>query len=156
MPQQTSDLLKLFGMYSVYKKTEYTPAEVKHVVVTGHICMESINNLCKEIFHKDHGDQSTNTVIVQNHDPKADIVMFMQGYEKLMTYLAGDPLSCEAMIRRAKAHKAQSCILLTNKNSSNSSEEDYRNILIALAVKKFVYDEKKDGPELSDNIPLCM
>jgi len=57
-----------------------------------------------------------------------------------MTYLAGDPLAMEDMIRRAKAHKAQACILLTNKNSTNSSEEDYRNILIALAVKKFVYD----------------
>ena len=68
------------------------------------------------------------------------MVIFMQNYDKLMTYLAGDPLTMEDMIRRAKAHKAQACILLTNKNSSNSSEEDYRNILIALAVKKFVYD----------------
>lgn len=60
-----------------------------------------------------------------------------------MTYLAGDPLSSEDLAR-AKTNKASACILLTNKNSSNSSEEDYRNILIALAIKKFVYDKKKE------------
>jgi hypothetical protein len=60
-----------------------------------------------------------------------------------MTYLAGDPLQSEDLMR-AKTHKANTCILLTNKNSANSSEEDYRNILIALAIKKFVYDNKKE------------
>ena len=37
VPQQTSDLLKLFSMWSVYRKIEYNSAELKHVVVTGHI-----------------------------------------------------------------------------------------------------------------------
>ena len=79
----------------------------------------------------------------------------MQEFEKNMTFLNGDTLNGDDMIKRAKAHKADACILLTNKNSSNSSEEDYRNILIALAVKKFVYDER-DSNEDSANIPLCM
>lgn len=81
--------------------------------------------------------------------------MFMQKYDKNMTFLNGDTLSHHDMITRAKAHKADACILLTNKNSSNSSEEDFRNILIALAVKKFVYDQKDSNEELA-NIPLCM
>ena len=40
---------------------------------------------------------------------------------------------------------------MTDKNSINSSEEDYRNILIALSIKKFVYDQMKEG-----NVRLCM
>lgn len=56
-----------------------------------------------------------------------------------MYYLAGDPLDKDSM-KRALAHYAEACILLTDKNSINSSEEDYRNILIALSIKKFVYD----------------
>lgn len=71
-----------------------------------------------------------------------------------MFYLSADPLNQIDMIKRAKTHKAEACILLTNKNSPNSSEEDYRNILIALAVKKFVYDERKEGIE--KDIALCM
>lgn len=79
----------------------------------------------------------------------------MQKYDKNMVFLNGDFLQADDMIRRAKSHKADACILLTNKNSINSSEEDYRNILIALAVKKFVYDEK-DSIEHGPPIPLCM
>jgi len=107
------------------------------------------------MFHSDHGEISSNTVIIQNNDPNTELIMYMEAKEKNMTYLTGDPLNIGDMINRAKTHKAEACILLTNKNSSNSSEEDYRNILIALAVKKFVYDEKKDTTEIA-NIPLCM
>ena len=83
----------------------------------------------------------------------------MTRYPKLMSYLAGDPLSSEDVITRAQTHKANTCILLTNKNSQNSSDEDYRNILIALAIKKFVYDES--GAEIPDedkinSIKICM
>jgi hypothetical protein len=45
---------------------------------------------------------------------------------------------------------------MTDKNSQNSSEEDYKNILIALAVKKLVYDELKDTNSGNTNIKLCM
>ena len=45
---------------------------------------------------------------------------------------------------------------MTDKNSQNSSEEDYKNILIALAVKKLVYDELKDTNLSNTNIKLCM
>lgn len=73
-----------------------------------------------------------------------------------MKYLAGDPLSFKTL-QRAAAHKAKACILLTNKNSSNSSEEDYKNILIALAIKKEVYVANQDQKDESKvNIPLCL
>lgn len=142
-------------MWSIYKKMEYNSAELKHVVVTGFINLQAIQNFCKEIFHVDHGELSTNTVIIQKGDPKSELVLIMQKYDKNMTFLNGESLNQEDMIKRAKVHKADACILLTNKNSSNSSEEDYRNILIALAVKKFVYDER-DSMENDANIPLCI
>jgi hypothetical protein len=47
--------------------------------------------------------------------------------------------------------------LLTNKNSSNSQEEDYRNILIALAIKKYYYDSQKDPQDDNQaNVRICM
>lgn len=55
-----------------------------------------------------------------------------------MHYIAGDPLNSKTMERSA-ASKARACIMLTNKNSSNSAEEDFKNILIALSIKKEVY-----------------
>ena len=70
--------------------------------------------------------------------------------------MAGDPLHADDMITRAGLHKAAACIIMTDKNSQNSSEEDYKNILIALAVKKLVYDELKDTNQNNPNIKLCM
>ena len=100
---------------------------------------------------------STNSVLVQNHDPSPEVDIYIHGkYERGLCYLAGNPLD-EEVNKRAKTHKAEACILLTNKNSSNASEEDYRNILIALAIKKFVYDMNKEEDESSEaNIKLCI
>lgn len=74
----------------------------------------------------------------------------IQKYEIFITYLAGNPLY-ERDLKRADTQKADACILLTNKNSKTAEEEDHRNILTALAIKKFVYDQKDDG-----KIKLCM
>lgn len=38
---------------------------------------------------------------------------------------------------------AESCIVLTNKNSKNSVDEDYKNILTALQIKMYVYNRNK-------------
>jgi acetyl-CoA C-acetyltransferase/potassium large conductance calcium-activated channel subfamily M alpha protein 1 len=46
---------------------------------------------------------------------------------------------------------------LTNKNSKSAQEEDHRNILTALAIKKYVYDINKDTKDdAKHNIKLCM
>lgn len=65
--------------------------------------------------------------------------IFIQKYEIFINYLTGNPLD-ERDLKRGDTHKAETCILLTNKNSKSAEEEDHRNILTALAIKKFVYD----------------
>jgi len=46
---------------------------------------------------------------------------------------------------RASTHRAAACILLANKNSVNAIDDDYKNILNALSIKKNVYNLNKDG-----------
>jgi len=60
-------------------------------------------------------------------------------------------------LKRCDTHKSETCVLLTNKNSKSASEEDHRNILTALAIKKYVYDQNKDSKDDSKhNIKLCL
>lgn len=125
-----------------YKKS----SDIEHVVVTGYIGIQALKNFSDELFHEDHSNMSTNAVLLQNHDPVAEVEMFLEKKLKLITYLCGEPLSEEDMCR-AKVQHAKACIILTDKNSSNSKEEDYRNILIALSLKKFYYDSYKDPQE---------
>ena len=47
--------------------------------------------------------------------------------------------------------KAESCVLLTSKNSKNASEQDYRNILQALSIKRYVYYKIKGNQRDSKN-----
>jgi hypothetical protein len=73
-----------------------------------------------------------------------------------MTYLAGDPFE-DVDLERSQLHIADSCIVLCNKNSKNSLDEDYKNILTALSLKKFVYNRNKNlKDESKQNIKLCI
>ena len=56
-----------------------------------------------------------------------------------MMYLAGD-LDLDR-------GQPESCILLTNKNSKSSLNEDYKNILTALQIKKYVYNRNKNSKD---------
>ena len=80
-----------------------------------------------------------NAVIIQTSlFPKHDFVRVLMSHSQVITYIAGDPLQKSTMARGC-ANRAKACILMTNKNSPNSSEQDFKNILIALAVKREVF-----------------
>ena len=73
-----------------------------------------------------------------------------------MIYIAGDPFN-DVDLDRALLSRAEAVMLLTNKNSKHSLEEDYKNILTALAIKKFVYNSNKHmKDEQKFNIKLCI
>lgn len=73
-----------------------------------------------------------------------------------MTYLAGDVFE-DTDLDRASMTRAEACTVLTNKNSKNSLQEDFKNILTALAIKKFVYVQNQHlKDELKYNIKLCI
>mmetsp|Transcript_34847 Transcript_34847/g.53497 ORF Transcript_34847/g.53497 Transcript_34847/m.53497 type:complete len:117 (+) Transcript_34847:1302-1652(+) len=54
-------------------------------------------------------------------------------------------------LERADVSNAKTCILLTNKNSKDAVGMDHKNILIGLAMKKYVFDMTGDS-----NMQFCM
>lgn len=66
IPAQTNELLRLMQIRSRYRRIEYKTVDVRHLVVTGTIDLESLTNFCTELFHQDHGTQATNAVIMQD------------------------------------------------------------------------------------------
>lgn len=79
--------------------------------------------------------------MLQNLDPDTEMVSLLEKHSTCINYLAGSVLNPRDL-KRAVVPKAQACILLTNKKS-RSSFEDQRNILSALSIKKYVYGENK-------------
>ena len=142
VPTQTTHLLNLVAMQSPYRNTNYNITDQVHLIVTGYIGGAECEDFCNELFHPDHNNGTmggVHAILIQNNDPDSTIKKVIHNdYDKQITYIAGDPLKEDTM-ERAAARKAKACILLTNKNSVNSAEEDYKNILIALSIKKSVY-----------------
>lgn len=75
------------------------------------------------------------------HDPN---------YEFFINYLNGNPI-IQKDLKRADTEKAKACILLTNKNANDALGVDHKNILIGLAMKKYVYDTTGN-----QDMRLCM
>lgn len=74
------------------------------------------------------------------HDPK---------YSIMIKYLKGSPMNPKDL-ERAAAADAETAILLTDRNSTDAYGTDHKNILIGLAMKKFVYDTT------GKHLRLCM
>lgn len=70
-------------------------------------------------------------------------------YEKKVTYINGNPMVSTSHKRTDLKH-AETCILLTNKNSKDAISVDHNNILIGLAMKKYVY------ATCQKNLRICM
>ena len=124
---------------SPYRTKTYTKSsEETHVIVCGSVVLDAMETFCKELFHPDHDNMKGQAVIVQNRDPAPETLICLQKYSINATYLAGSVLDWDKL-ERGCVHKAEACVLLTNKNSKQASEQDYRNILQALSIKRFVY-----------------
>lgn len=56
VPTQTSELLRLVSIKSKYRTAVYPGSESQHVVVTGHVGVNAIQNFCEELFHEEHNN----------------------------------------------------------------------------------------------------
>lgn len=75
------------------------------------------------------------------HDPN---------YETCIKFISGNPMISKSF-ERCDVKSSKTCILLTNKNSKNAIGMDHKNILIGLAMKKYIYEETGD-----QHMPFCM
>ena len=85
-------------------------------------------------------------VIIQNFDPSPNMMHILETYQAKTTYLAGSVLDFDKLTRGATT-KAEACILLANKNSKQALQQDFRNILQALSIKRFVYNLNKGSKD---------
>jgi len=71
IPSHTSELFRLMGLKSYFAWREYSanPAEIPHLVISGQVVIQALDNFCQELFHIDHGSQDRHAIILQPHDP---------------------------------------------------------------------------------------
>jgi hypothetical protein len=80
IPVQAQDLLRVYNLNSKYMRTKYKKnnADQNHIILLGTTSFEGFKTFLSELYHEDHGDQDTHTVILQNTAPSDDIYMLMK------------------------------------------------------------------------------
>ena len=158
IPQQINDLLDLINKRSHYRTRRYSKSsEDTHIVVSGDITLNAMLDFCMELFHPEHLTMKGQAVVIQNFDPSQNMRHIVEEeFGQKVTYLAGSVL-CRKKLLLAETGKAEACVLLANKNSKTALQQDFRNILQALSIKRFVYDKNKGGKEDDNhNIKIVM
>jgi hypothetical protein len=139
IPKQTNELIKLMSTSSIYARADYkSNPEVPHIVICGHVGVESLKNFCNELFHPDHGTQDKNAVIMQNTLPNQEMKVFLHAgtYEVSLKFLQGNPIF-EKDLSRSDILNSKACVIMTNKYTEDPHLADHHNILLSLAIKKY-------------------
>ena len=93
-------------------------------------------------------------------EPSAELLLFFWNniFGNFIEYLKGDPLM-DRDLKRSDVSQAKACIILSSdKNAWNYHEADHWNILIGLAIKKYVYMTPQGTKSLKNDqtIRLCI
>jgi len=156
VPQQIDKLLTLLNNQTIYERKRYIFTEnVPFVVLIGDIQLDSLKSFCQEYFHKDHGDNLRQIVILMDDPPTKSMEHFLNYKEnsKLITYLQGKYTNDQDLIRAGILH-SKSCIIFTDKKSLDPHSADLHSLILSLSIKKFFYynfDKHKKS-----NFKICL
>ncbi|KAF3842026.1 hypothetical protein F7725_023977 [Dissostichus mawsoni] len=99
----------------------------KHIVVCGHITLESVSNFLKDFLHKDRDDVNVEIVF--------SITLFKRHFTQVEFY-QGSVLNPHDLAR-VKIESADACLILANKYCADPDAEDASNIMRVISIKNY-------------------
>ena len=152
IPSECSDLMVQLSSKSIYARTAYKKLNgVDFILISGSVSVGSLSVLLKEYFHPDHGENERHALILMPQSPDSNMKSLLQDYPNKLFYLEGDPLKFNDL-QRCQFKKASMIMLLCNKQTDDSSAEDSKTIIMAMAIKKFFsVDNGSDYNEVYKN-----
>ena len=137
IPTLCSDLMVQLSTKSIYARTTYKKLNgVEFILISGNVSMGSVVVLLKEYFHPDHGENERHALILMPQNPDNNMKSLLQDYPNKLFYFEGDPLKFNDL-QRCQFKTASMIMLLCNKHPDDSSAEDSKTIIMAMAIKKF-------------------
>lgn len=144
IPSQFSRLISQLSSKKVYARANYkTLKGVKFILICGNVSVGTLSVLLKEYFHPDHGESEKHCLILMPKTPDNSMEELLKMYKNKLYYLEGNPLKFNDL-QRCQFKKANMIMLLCNKQASDSTAEDTKTIIMAIAIKNFFSMNKDD------------
>ena len=144
IPSQFSKLISQLSSKKVYARATYKMLKgVNFILICGNVSVGTLTVLLKEYFHPDHGESERHCIVLMPKSPDSEMEELLKLYKNKLYYLEGNPLKFNDL-QRCQFKKANMIMLLCNKQAADSSAEDTKTIIMAMAIKNF-FTMKKDN-----------
>ncbi|XP_061420870.1 calcium-activated potassium channel subunit alpha-1 isoform X2 [Lethenteron reissneri] len=108
----------------------------KHIVVCGHITLESVSNFLKDFLHKDRDDVNVEIVFLHNISPNLELEALFKRHFTQVEFYQGSVLNPHDLAR-VKIEAADACLILANKYCGDPDAEDASNIMRVISIKNY-------------------
>ncbi|XP_073775969.1 calcium-activated potassium channel subunit alpha-1a isoform X42 [Danio rerio] len=109
---------------------------VWHIVVCGHITLESVSNFLKDFLHKDRDDVNVEIVFLHNISPNLELEALFKRHFTQVEFYQGSVLNPHDLAR-VKIESADACLILANKYCADPDAEDASNIMRVISIKNY-------------------
>ncbi|KTG46238.1 hypothetical protein cypCar_00045216 [Cyprinus carpio] len=120
--------------FMLHSSAEFPP--YRHIVVCGHITLESVSNFLKDFLHKDRDDVNVEIVFLHNISPNLELEALFKRHFTQVEFYQGSVLNPHDLAR-VKIESADACLILANKYCADPDAEDASNIMRVISIKNY-------------------
>ncbi|XP_046709036.1 calcium-activated potassium channel subunit alpha-1-like isoform X6 [Silurus meridionalis] len=130
------EIIELIGNRKKYGGSYSAVNGRKHIVVCGHINLESVSNFLKDFLHKDRDDVNVEIVFLHNISPNLELEALFKRHFTQVEFYQGSVLNPHDLAR-VKIESADACLILANKYCADPDAEDASNIMRVISIKNY-------------------
>ncbi|XP_051897647.1 LOW QUALITY PROTEIN: calcium-activated potassium channel subunit alpha-1-like [Pristis pectinata] len=130
------EIIELIGNRKKYGGTYSAVNGRKHIVVCGHITLESVSNFLKDFLHKDRDDVNVEIVFLHNISPNLELEALFKRHFTQVEFFQGSVLNPHDLAR-VKIESSDACLILANKYCPDPDAEDASNIMRVISIKNY-------------------
>ncbi|XP_041124305.1 calcium-activated potassium channel subunit alpha-1-like isoform X26 [Polyodon spathula] len=130
------EIIELIGNRKKYGGSYSAVNGRKHIVVCGHITLESVSNFLKDFLHKDRDDVNVEIVFLHNISPNLELEALFKRHFTQVEFFQGSVLNPHDLAR-LKIEQADACLILANKYCPDPDAEDASNIMRVISIKNY-------------------
>nr|ADD16638.1 calcium-activated potassium channel variant C3p4-UTR [Gallus gallus] len=130
------EIIELIGNRKKYGGSYSAVSGRKHIVVCGHMTLESVSNFLKDFLHKDRDDVNVEIVFLHNISPNLELEALFKRHFTQVEFYQGSVLNPHDLAR-VKIESADACLILANKYCADPDAEDASNIMRVISIKNY-------------------